>query len=297
MNEQFPQGAFPTDSLSSEKNQNYNTELELKKMKNDAQGDVEVFQYFINKKIGELIESKKRGEITLDELREQRKIFDAQIPYEDFSAFKQQELLSTFSFDGSKEERDTILSFVVGKESISEKGSNQQGVFELPNNRIVKLVSKGNYPYELPMVKLTARLEGKNVIKTYDVFQDENFVYVVQDKAIGKEVHTYTAEELDAIPQEQYDALVQLINMYANRGIATDPSKISNLFYDPEKGFTIIDLGAVTYQRGLDYHIQGYFTNNLSKEKIQKAIEKYGEYILKPILPTLQDKLEKLSLF
>jgi hypothetical protein len=270
--------------------------FDLEKIKEASKGDLEVFDYFIREKIHELIEKRKKGEITSEQLREQRKILDAQVDYEDFSNFKQQELIDAFGFDGDDDERREILKFIQGKESVSQKGANQQAIFDLPSNRILKIVSGGNYPYELPMVKLTKYLENKNVIKTHDVFKENGLVYIVQDKASGKHVDEYAESEREAIPQEHYDELVRLVNMYAAQGIMTDPSKISNLFYDPQQGFSVIDLGAATYQGGLEYNISHYFTKNLSKQKIEKAIEKFGEYNIKPILPTIKEKLAQLSL-
>jgi serine/threonine protein kinase len=258
--------------------------------------DFEVQQYLIEQQIKKLIEKKKAGNMTTVELLEARKSLDAQLDHQKLSQFKQQELIDAFDFEGNAEVRSGILEYIQGKESISATGSNQCGVYELPGNKIVKVVSEGNYAYELPLVKLTSEVQEGNVVRTYDVFKHEGGVYVVQDKAPGKEVHKYSQEELGSIPQEHYDALVQLVNTYAAHGIGTDPSKISNLFYDPEKGFSIIDLGAATYQRGLDYHINNYFTNNLSKEKVESAVERFGTHELKPILPTLQDKLKALNI-
>lgn len=267
----------------------------IKKQKQESVADYEVQYHLLEQQIKQLIEKKKANEITREELMEQRKPLDEQLDYPKLSAFKQQELIEAFQFQGDEEVRQSILKSIQNKQSIAEIGSNQRGVFEMEGNKIVKLVSKANYPFELPMVTLTKDLSGPNVVKTYDVFEKDDLVYVVQDKAPGKEVHKYSEEEIAAIPQEHYDNLVQLVNTYAAHGIGTDPSKISNLFYDPEKGFTIIDLGAATYQRGLNYHIDGYFTNNLAHEKIHNAVAKFGEYQLKPILPTLQDKLELLN--
>lgn len=270
---------------------------EVRKMREISLGDIEILYYLINKKTSDLIEKKKRGEITREDLLTQRKILDEQIIYKDYSTFKEQELISAFSFEGDDNERRSVLEHIKTNESISQKGGNQKGIFDLPGNKIVKIVSSGNYPYELPLVKLTKDLSGSNIVKTYDVFEKDNLVYVIQDKALGKHFDEYSEEEQKAIPQAHYDNLVKLINTYAECGIGTDPSKISNLLYDPEKGFTVIDLGAVTYQRGLHYHIDGYFANYLSKKAIEAAIEKYGEYKLQPTLPTLQDKLKKLHLF
>ncbi|MCX6756117.1 MAG: hypothetical protein NTX85_02150 [Candidatus Nomurabacteria bacterium] len=268
----------------------------IESIKSASGGDLEVLDYLVNIKTSELIDAKKSGKITTAELLDQRKILDEVVNFKDLSSFKQKELIDAFSFEGDENARKELLSFISNKESITNKGANQKGVYDLPNNKIVKIVSAGNYPFELPMVKLTKDLEGENVIKTYDVFTANDFTYVVQDKAVGKDVHEYSQHEIDGISQDHYDNLVQLINMYASHGVGTDPSKISNLFYDPQKGFSVIDLGAATYQRGVDYHINGYFTNNLARHKIDESINKFGEYKLKPILPTLNDKLKKLNL-
>jgi len=270
--------------------------VETNKTTQEPVKDYEIYYRLLQDEVQDLIDKKKRGEITREELIAQRKPLDDQIDYSRFAEFKNKEMTDAFQFEGDPEFRRQVLQEIQGKESISDTGANQKGVFDISGNKIVKLVSKANYPYELPLVKLTEDLEGGNIIKTYDVFEEGELVYVVQDKAPGKEVHKYTKEEIDAIPQEHYDALVQLVNKYAEHRIGTDPSKISNLFYDPEKGFTIIDLGAATYQRRLDYHINNYFTNNLAHEKIENAIAKFGEYKLVPLLPTFEQKMGEIDL-
>lgn len=278
----FPDSVIP--KMSQETNKNHSV-IE----------DYEIYYHSVQQKISEISQKKKNGEITMDELISQTKILDKTVDYKELSRFKQQELINMFRFDGDENYRSKIVEEIKDQESIAIGGSNHKGVFAISENRIVKMLNSTNYPYELPMVKLTQEMEADNLVKTYDVFEHDNLLYVVQDKAIGKEMQAYSQEEVDAIPQEHYDALVQLVNKYASHGIATDPSKISNLFYDPQKGFTVIDLGAVTYQRSLDYHIAGYFTKSLSQEKINRAIAKFGEYQLIPILPTLENKLKTLS--
>ena len=265
-------------------------------IKNLSGEDLEILHYLLVKKETEILEMKKKDLINKQENLELRSILWKYLTPEFYSSvqdFKKQELINKFDFKGDQKERDEILNIIKDKESISKSGSNHRGVFELPNNKIVKVLGIGSYAYELPLVKLTKNLYAKNIVKTYDVFTKGDFVYIVQDKAIGKEVNEYTKEEVENIPQEHYDEFVKLVNLYAENGIKTDPSKSSNLFYDKERGFSIIDLGSnYNNRKGSSF----YFEIFLSQKKIQESISKYGKSTLKLIAPNIEDKLKILNI-
>ena len=112
---------------------------------------------------------------------------------------------------------------------------------------------------------------GVNVVRTYGYISDESTrrdgrtasycdCYFIMDRAPGQELYrnvTYSygktsAEDINSlfeylemmnnIPQEHYDKYVADYLAIRGNGIAVDPSKKGNFFYDPEKGFTFIDV-------------------------------------------------------
>ncbi len=62
------------------------------------------------------------------------------------------------------------------------------------------------------------------------------------ERAYGVEMDKIPLEEIVDIPQEQFDQFVKRVALIESNGLMIDPSKSSNFFYDPEKGFSFIDL-------------------------------------------------------
>ena len=108
---------------------------------------------------------------------------------------------------------------------------------------------------------------GVNVVKIYGYISDESTrqdyrfgsycnCKMVMDKAEGIELYKRDKESLEQnalgavsfmhilanAPQEHYNKFVQDYVAILSRGVAIDPSKKENFFYDSEKGFTFIDV-------------------------------------------------------
>lgn len=98
--------------------------------------------------------------------------------------------------------------------------------------------------------------------------------YIVQERAKGRELLDHrrvpvsfdsqrnTPENrqyvldyctmLSSAPQEHFDKFMQDLKAITDRNIQVDPSKLTNFFYDEEKGFTFIDLNFKTKERLFD---------------------------------------------
>jgi hypothetical protein len=61
-------------------------------------------------------------------------------------------------------------------------------------------------------------------------------------KLPGKSAEGLTDKEIEAIPQAHWDKFEQTVRELSKRGVQTDLTKRSNLFYDHEKGFSFIDI-------------------------------------------------------
>lgn len=136
------------------------------------------------------------------------------------------------------------------------------------------------------MPKLAAaRQQGANVGDILDVFSnaDGSIIYELQSTVAGKDI-SKSDEFLQATPK-QLQKLVQDLEILHNNGLNIDFGG-DNIFYDPKKGFSFIDL-ATKAQPGQDTvdgkvnellkYMSGFTTTsefNGFKEKIAKAQEK-----------------------
>lgn len=125
---------------------------------------------------------------------------------------------------------------------------------------------------------------GVNVVKIYGYVSDENTkravgkasycqCHFVMDRASGAELYkgvTYgyghtEPEDVESllsymdmladIPQEHYDKYVADYLAITRAGVAVDPSKKGNFFYDPEKGFIFIDVRNPNHAENEEYII------------------------------------------
>lgn len=79
--------------------------------------------------------------------------------------------------------------------------------------------------------------DGLEQIKAYND-KGPNYAVVCQ-KAPGDSISCLSPEILDAIPEAPYERLIEAYQALQSLGLRTDHG--DNLFYDPEKGFTILD--------------------------------------------------------
>jgi hypothetical protein len=173
-------------------------------------------------------------------------------------------------------------------ENIQKGGSNAKGVFVLKSDptRVVKVnrqwqskddPNEGTLQGAQKIKELAPQLP-QNVAKVLDVQSDEKNVYTVMERASGAptgqqakfdENALEITKNVAAIPQEHFDQLVRDFRALEKLKVAIDPSKSSNLFYDPKKGFQILD---IQYdERGLKNATKDYiFALTVGRSDIEK---------------------------
>jgi hypothetical protein len=123
------------------------------------------------------------------------------------------------------------------------QGSRNLGVYDYDGNIIKVVKSKRSYtPEQIEEIK--GRLSDMdNVHYPKDIIDlGDGKSALLMDKAKGKDASILTQEEIDAIPQQHWDKFEADIRELSKKGIQTDLTKRSNFFYDPEKGFSFIDI-------------------------------------------------------
>lgn len=171
---------------------------------------------------------------------------------------------------------------------IQAGGSNARGVYEIENeNLIIVKKSGGSYEYDGALPFVMQDVQSERVPRVMEVFQKGDATYKVMEKASGTQLDQLSAEQVADIPQEHYDQLIDDIRNLNDKGLQIDPSKTSNCFYNPDKGFIIIDLADHYSERPytekpnqidvdvIRAAVVGGGQDQRVIEKIQKAIKKY----------------------
>lgn len=127
--------------------------------------------------------------------------------------------------------------------NISTGGSNTIGVYELPNNQVARL-SKYGYDDASLLVNYKDKITSPVIKKTLQVKNIDGKVYQVQQRATGNSIYDLTESQISKIPKEHLEEFWKAKRQLDNLGLNIDISgKKANIFYDPAKGFEIIDLG------------------------------------------------------
>jgi hypothetical protein len=71
---------------------------------------------------------------------------------------------------------------------------------------------------------------------------------ILMNKASGVGAENLTDDMINKIPQQHWDNLLKDIKELSNKGIQTDLTKRSNFFYDPKKGFQLLDIEAASLE-------------------------------------------------
>lgn len=138
------------------------------------------------------------------------------------------------------EKIDDLLSH-----DIQSGGSNARGVFLISGTNLVAIQkSEGSYAYSVWLPYLTSLFwNDPNIPRTYQVFKKWWHTYQVLARAQGAQMDELNPEYIEKIPQQHFDEFVRRVNLIESSWLKIDPSKSSNFFYDPEIGFSFIDLG------------------------------------------------------
>lgn len=137
---------------------------------------------------------------------------------------------------------ETIESLL--SHDIQSGGSNAKGVFLISGTNLVAIKkSEGSYPYSIGLPYLTSLFNNdQHIPRTYQVFQQWGHTYQILDRAKGIQMDELSPEYIESIPQQHFDEFVKRAHMIESGGLKIDPSKSSNFFYDPDMGFSFIDL-------------------------------------------------------
>lgn len=135
------------------------------------------------------------------------------------------------------------ITHLLGRD-IQSGGSNAQGVFLISGTNLVAIRNReGDYPYIVWMPYLTSLFQNDpNIPRIYQVFRQWGYAYQIMERAEGKEMDKIPLEEIIHIPQYHFDDFVKKVSLIESHWLMIDPSKSSNFFYDPKKGFSLIDL-------------------------------------------------------
>jgi hypothetical protein len=130
----------------------------------------------------------------------------------------------------------------LGKD-ISDGGNNTKGVFELGDDYVARLSAYG-YDDSSRLVNYADKIKSPRTAKTLQVKEIDGKVYQVQNKVTGTPVPKMSEQELRNVPQEHIDNFWKDKAELDELGLSIDISgSKSNVYYDPKKGFQIIDLG------------------------------------------------------
>jgi hypothetical protein len=130
----------------------------------------------------------------------------------------------------------------LGKD-ISDGGSNTSGVFELGDKYVARKSLHG-YDDASRLLKYKNSIKSPRIARTLQVKDINGKVYQVQEKITGTPISKLTEAEIKNIPKEHINNFWKDKAELDNLGLNIDISGgKSNIFYNPEKGFQIIDLG------------------------------------------------------
>lgn len=148
-----------------------------------------------------------------------------------------------------------------------------------------------------------------HIAKIVEVGMKNGLVATVLQRARGHQLHNRKSEsyvewsdrleELANATQSHYDKLIHDIRVLHHFGLQMDPSKPDNIFYDPNFGFTFIDIDLGNYIGSLEvpliytYNLFSRFRKQISKrdannilaimEKLRKVGDIQNEYMISQI--------------
>lgn len=125
-------------------------------------------------------------------------------------------------------------------------GSNNEGVYNLNDDYVAKITRHGFSDESNMLVAYADKIKSPRTAKVVQIKEIEGKVYQVQNKATGIPITELSEAELLNIPKEHIDNFWKDKAELDELGLSLDISGgkyDSNIFYDPEKGFQIIDLG------------------------------------------------------
>ena len=131
-------------------------------------------------------------------------------------------------------------------------GGRNKGIYEV-DGKIVKLTGAGKGAGNAEELKLLS----ERIKDMPNVHAPQQTIKVITSnkktldasimtKAPGKDASTLTSTEIESIPKIHWDKFEQDTRLLSEKGIQTDFTKQSNLFYDKKSGFHFIDIGGAS---------------------------------------------------
>lgn len=140
---------------------------------------------------------------------------------------------------------DDFNSGKVSKMSDTGGGRNI-GIYDY-GNYIIKRV-KSNRKLDKENVGLLASKVGifpRVVVPKALVTLSDGSQGIVMDKATGKSAEKLSDAEIEDIPDDHWKNFEKDVRMLSSKGVQTDLTKRSNMFYDSSKGFQFIDIEGI----------------------------------------------------
>jgi hypothetical protein len=136
------------------------------------------------------------------------------------------------------------IDFEAGKVSAGEKiGGKNIGIYPY-GNYIIKRVKPARAFKQADVDRLAQRVSGMErvIVPKAIITLKDGSQAIIMDKATGTGAEKLSDDQIDKIPQEHWDRFLEDIKALSGKGIQTDLTKRSNLFYDSSKGFQFLDI-------------------------------------------------------
>ena len=198
------------------------------------------------------------------------------------------------NIDNANEETKALIKSLGELKQINEGANNQGGIIGTDKTVLTRKVSDKTSPKGT--IELKNKLDelaksGVNVAQILDVIYDKesNLFLEVQKTAKGSPISTIGGEVEKINPDvfratdEQIVKLISDLKKIYDSGVEADIENLSNVFYDLQKGFTIIDL---------DLHKEGALTSFTSFEDMLSSFIQTLRYNVEDINDILGSKID-----
>lgn len=127
--------------------------------------------------------------------------------------------------------------------NISDGWTNNKGVYIISDMFVARRAARW-YDDASRLILYKDKIISPIIKKTLQIVELNGDVYQVQERAFGKSILQLTKEELDSIPAQHYKDFWHAKHEMDKLWLSIDTSGgKSNVLYDSEKWFSIIDLG------------------------------------------------------
>ena len=198
------------------------------------------------------------------------------------------------NIDNANEETKALIKSLGELKRINDGANNQGGIIGTDQTILTRKVSDKTSPEGT--IELKNKLDelaksGVNVAQILDVIYDKesNLFLEVQKTAKGSPISTIGGEVEKINPDvfqatdEQIVKLISDLKKIYDSGVEADVENLSNVFYDLQKGFTIIDL---------DLHKEGSLTSFTSFEDMLSSFIQTLRYNVEDINDILGSKID-----